>query len=105
MKDSIPNPRQKEAIEHVAGPMLVVAGSGTGKTSVLVERIARLVANGDARPDEILAVTYTRNAAAEMRCRVSERVRELGPAKAGEIRAVTFHGYCMEILQRCQAAF
>jgi DNA helicase II / ATP-dependent DNA helicase PcrA len=105
MKDFIPNPRQKDAIEHVEGPMLVVAGAGTGKTSVLVERIARLVANGDARPDEILAVTYTRNAAAEMRCRVSERVRELGHAKAGEIRTVTFHGYCMEILQRCHAAF
>jgi ATP-dependent DNA helicase UvrD/PcrA len=105
MSDFVPNPRQKQAIEHVHGPMLVVAGAGTGKTSVLVERIARLIAEGHARPGEILAVTYTCNAAEEMRRRVRERLRDRGRGSDPEIRAVTFHAYCMEILQRCGSAF
>src|SRR5437763_375841 len=66
----IPDERQRQAIEHVHGPMLVVAGAGTGKTSVLTHRIEHLVRDGHAQPDEILALTYTRNAAAEMRNRV-----------------------------------
>ena len=65
-----PDDRQREAIEHVHGPLLVVAGAGTGKTTVLTQRIARLVREGHARPDEILAVTYTKNSAQEMRERV-----------------------------------
>src|SRR2546429_3426388 len=69
----IPDDRQRDAIEHVHGPMLVVAGAGTGKTSVLTNRIAYLVGEGHARPDEILALTYTKNAAMEMR----DRVRKL----------------------------
>ncbi|MGZ4839287.1 MAG: ATP-dependent helicase, partial [Terriglobales bacterium] len=105
MSEFIPNPRQKEAIAHVHGPMVVIAGAGTGKTSVLVERIAQLIAGGHATPEEILAVTYTNNAAAEMRRRVQERVRELGTAVSAQVRAVTFHAYCMEILHRCGAAF
>jgi DNA helicase-2/ATP-dependent DNA helicase PcrA len=105
MSEFSPNPRQKEAIEHVHGPMVVIAGAGTGKTSVLVERIARLINDGHATPEEILAVTYTNNAATEMRHRVLERVRALGSAMTAPVRAVTFHAYCMEILQRCGAAF
>lgn len=105
MNEFVPNPQQKQAIEHVLGPMLVVAGAGTGKTSVLVERIARLLIDGHAQAEQILAVTYTRNAAAEMRRRVQQRVRELGQADGGQIRAVTFHAYCMEVLQRCDAGF
>ena len=62
--------RQQEAIEHLHGPMLVIAGAGTGKTTVLTRRIARLISERHARPDEILALTYTENAAAEMRTRV-----------------------------------
>ena len=70
-----PDERQREAIEHVHGPLLVIAGAGTGKTTVLTKRIANLVREGHARPDEILAVTYTKNAAQEMRQRVEEELR------------------------------
>ena len=69
-----PNPKQKEAIEHVSGPMLVLAGAGTGKTTVLVERIARLIEQGHAQSDEILAITFTENAAAELKERVAAEV-------------------------------
>jgi DNA helicase II / ATP-dependent DNA helicase PcrA len=94
----VPDDRQREAIEHIHGPVLVVAGAGTGKTSVLVHRIAYLVEAGHARPDEILALTYTRNAAKEMQ----ERVRGL----LGEgVRAATFHDYCLEMLKRAGRDF
>src|SRR4029077_6520693 len=92
-----PDPQQQQAIEHVAGPMLVVAGAGTGKTTVLIQRIARLVREGHARPDEILALTYTDNAAKQM----LERARnELGDAGAVGLQVCTFHAYCNELLQR-----
>jgi DNA helicase-2/ATP-dependent DNA helicase PcrA len=90
-----PNPKQQQAIEHVAGPMLVLAGAGTGKTSVLVERIARLIEQQHARPDEILAITFTENAAHEMKERVERR---LGRKTA--ITAATFNAYCQAVLRR-----
>ena len=76
--------------------MLVIAGAGTGKTTVLTKRIARLVREGHARPDEILAVTYTKNAAQEMRQRVEEELR--GTDLSG-LRIATFHEYCNELLR------
>jgi DNA helicase-2/ATP-dependent DNA helicase PcrA len=92
-----PDTQQQQAIEHVAGPMLVVAGAGTGKTTVLIQRIAHLVREGHARPDEILALTYTDNAAKQM----LERARnELGDAGAAGLQVCTFHAYCNELLQR-----
>src|SRR5438309_4099953 len=94
-----PDERQRQAIEHVPGPMLVVAGAGTGKTSVLTHRIERLVREGHAKPDEILALTYTRNAAAEMR----DRVRTLLAGKT--VHATTFHDYCLDLLKRCGKEF
>ncbi|HLX76431.1 MAG TPA: UvrD-helicase domain-containing protein, partial [Terriglobales bacterium] len=96
------NPRQREAVEHVAGPMLVVAGAGTGKTTVLTQRLARLIREGHARADEILAVTYTDNAADELKERVR---RELGPDAASGLQASTFHAFCYRILQNCGQAF
>jgi superfamily I DNA/RNA helicase/RecB family exonuclease len=91
-----PDQHQREAIEHVHGPMLVIAGAGTGKTTVLTKRIARLVREGHARPDEVLAVTYTKNAAQEMRQRVEEELR--GTDLTG-LRIATFHEYCNTLLQ------
>jgi ATP-dependent DNA helicase UvrD/PcrA len=90
-----PNARQQAAIEHVSGPMLVLAGAGTGKTTVLVERIAWLIEHGHARPDEILAITFTENAAGELKSRVERRLRRRAPIWAG-----TFHAYCFAILKR-----
>ncbi len=92
----IPDERQRQAIQHVHGPMLVVAGAGTGKTTVLTRRIAALIREGHARPEEILALTYTDNAAKEMRERVQE---ELRGADLSGLRAVTFHAYCNELLK------
>ena len=97
-----PDRRQREAIEHGSGPMLVVAGAGTGKTTVLTKRIARLIAGGHARPDQILAVTYTRNAAEEM----NERVRcELKGANLAGLQVRTFHDYCNQLLARAGKQF
>jgi DNA helicase-2/ATP-dependent DNA helicase PcrA len=92
-----PDERQCQAIEHVCGPMLVIAGAGTGKTTVLTRRIARLIREGQARPDEILAVTYTKNAVQEMRERVRE---ELRGANVSGLQIATFHEYCNELLGR-----
>ena len=94
-----PDDRQREAIEHVGGPMLVVAGAGTGKTSVLTHRIERLVREGHAQPGEILALTYTLNAADEMR----DRLRKLLGGR--EVQAVTFHDYCLGLLKRVHRDF
>jgi DNA helicase-2/ATP-dependent DNA helicase PcrA len=76
--------------------MLVIAGAGTGKTTVLTKRIARLVREGHARADEVLAVTYTKNAAQEMRQRVEEELR--GTDLSG-LRIATFHEYCNDLLR------
>ena len=82
--------------------MLVVAGAGTGKTTVLTRRIARLVQEGHARADEILAVTYTKNAAQEMKERVQ---KELGAANAEGLQVHTFHDYCYSLLTRNEKKF
>jgi DNA helicase-2/ATP-dependent DNA helicase PcrA len=95
-----PNPRQKQAIEHALGPMLVLAGAGTGKTTVLVERIAWLIEQGHARPEEILAITFTDNAAAELKARVEKRLRRKTAIFAG-----TFHAYCLGVLKRAGQDF
>jgi DNA helicase II / ATP-dependent DNA helicase PcrA len=94
----VPDDRQREAIEHVHGPMLVVAGAGTGKTSVLIHRIARLVEQGHAEPEQVLALTYTVAAAGEMR----DRVRAL---LGKPIHSATFHDYCLDLLTRAGKKF
>src|ERR1700686_4807123 len=96
------DPQQRAAIEHVNGPMLVLAGAGTGKTTVLIRRIANLIREGHARPDEILALTYTNNAAAEMRERIQGELRDFD---AKGLQVGTFHAYCNELLKRCGRDF
>jgi len=93
---------QLHAIEHERGPMLVLAGAGTGKTSVLVERIHRLVSRNLAAPDEILAVSYTENATAELRQRVAAN---LGLLFSTGAPGTTFHGYCYGLLRRAGREF
>jgi len=90
------NPKQKQAANHVLGPMLVLAGAGTGKTSVLVHRISRLISGKHAKPNEVRAFTFTHKAAKEIRSRVSKS--SAGIAAAG-LHASTFHGYCYELLR------
>jgi DNA helicase-2/ATP-dependent DNA helicase PcrA len=91
----LPDPQQRQAIEHVHGPMLVVAGAGTGKTTVLIQRIARLIREGNAHPNEIVALTYTDNAAAQMRSRLAA---ELGRREIQGLQVCTFHAYCNDLL-------
>ncbi|MFM7508863.1 MAG: ATP-dependent helicase, partial [Actinomycetota bacterium] len=90
------NPAQLEAVTHAAGPLLVVAGAGSGKTRVLTHRIARLIEVGGISPFQILAITFTNNAAAEMRERVGGLV---GPV-AERMWVSTFHSACVRILRR-----
>jgi DNA helicase-2/ATP-dependent DNA helicase PcrA len=90
------NPSQQAAVEHRGGPLLIVAGAGSGKTRVLTRRIAHLLATGDANPGQILAITFTNKAAAEMKERVVEIV---GPASRA-MTVSTFHSACVRILRK-----
>ena len=90
------NPAQAAAVTHAGAPLLIIAGAGSGKTRVLTHRIAHLLATGRARPGEILAITFTNKAAAEMRERVASLV---GPA-GGRMWVSTFHSACVRILRR-----
>jgi DNA helicase-2/ATP-dependent DNA helicase PcrA len=91
------NPEQREAVETLDGPVLVLAGAGTGKTRVLTTRIAHILSLGRARPSEILAVTFTNKAAREMKLRVGQMV---GEAVEGMPWLGTFHAIGVKILRR-----
>ncbi|WGH77959.1 ATP-dependent helicase [Jannaschia ovalis] len=91
------NPAQMQAVQTLDGPVLMLAGAGTGKTRALTARIAHLLAQGKARPNEILAVTFTNKAAREMRERLG---RMMGEAVEGMPWLGTFHAICVKLLRR-----
>jgi len=91
------NPAQREAVEAVHGPVLMLAGAGTGKTKALTTRIGHLLMTGNAQTHQILAVTFTNKAAREMKNRVGAM---MGQAVEGMPWLGTFHSVCAKLLRR-----
>jgi len=89
------NQAQREAVTHEGGPLLLIAGAGTGKTTVITRRILWLISERGIRPDDILALTFTEKAASEM----EERVDRLLPMGLSQVRIATFHGFCERLLR------
>lgn len=94
------NPPQREAVLHQNGPLLILAGAGSGKTRVLTHRMANLVANGLAAPDDILCMTFTNKAAHEMEHRIFQLLSSLGIPVHGQLWISTFHSFCVRVLKK-----
>src|SRR5262249_11323570 len=90
------NPEQREAVLHINGPLLILAGAGSGKTRVITSRVAYLVAESNGKPEEVLAVTFTNRAAEEMRARVDP----LLGSDCSRMWVSTFHSLCARLLRR-----
>ena len=89
------NAEQKEAVQSISGPVMVIAGPGTGKTQILTLRIAQILAQTDAQPENILALTFTESAAANMRRRLVEIIGTPGYY----VNIHTFHGFCNRLIK------
>jgi DNA helicase-2/ATP-dependent DNA helicase PcrA len=94
------NPRQKEAVIHTDGPLLILAGAGSGKTRVIICRIAYLIQNKNVPPYGILAVTFTNKASEEMRSRVETLLAASGSPPDSSPLVSTFHSFCVRLLRR-----
>ena len=95
------NPAQREAVDNIEGPVMVVAGPGTGKTQVLAMRVGRILKNTDTPPESILALTFTEAAAHNLRSRLVGLIGSTGY----RVRISTFHGFCNEVIQRFASYF
>ena len=91
------NEKQKESVIHKNGPLLVIAGPGTGKTKVITHRIAYLIRYHGIKPENILAITFTNKAAEEMQERINT---EIGEPHGSSVKACTFHAFCVKVLRK-----
>lgn len=91
------NEKQREAVTHKNGPLLVIAGPGTGKTKIITHRIAYLIREYNIKPENILAITFTNKAAEEMQERIN---REIGEPHGSSVKACTFHAFCVKVLRK-----
>ncbi|MBO9667737.1 MAG: UvrD-helicase domain-containing protein [Bdellovibrio sp.] len=94
------NPAQKDAVETLEGPVLILAGAGSGKTRVLTHRMANMIGNGAAAPDEILMVTFTNKAAKEMEHRLYKILADLQVPLHSQLWVSTFHSFCVRVLRQ-----
>lgn len=94
------NPEQSKAVQALNGPLLILAGAGSGKTRVLTHRMANIIIQGMAAPDEILAVTFTNKAAREMESRIFKIISDLGVQVFEPLWVSTFHSFCVRVLRQ-----
>ena len=90
------NPEQREAVLHVNGPLLILAGAGSGKTTVLVSRTGQILSSAGVKPEEVCVLTFTTKAARELKTRVGAKI---GPAASG-LWTGTFHGFGLQMLRK-----
>ena len=97
--DKLPTPQQLKAIEHEPAPLMILAGAGTGKTFALIERIVYLIVKEKVDPSDLLVITYTERAAAELR----DRTRQLIGSAAQKMTVGTFHAFCYRLVKEFSA--